>query len=256
MTIRKWKFSYCSTPTFTTSTPKQPQLIFVRVCAELRTQLFAKKHASAFTLLAAYAATERFPDYEVPDEVLADLRARVLTYVETLEGYAARSHSSSVQHLLTTNAELKSARHQCFVSLCPLSVSQISRRSYIHTAPREASTTTQNSLQLGLQQASTASDTAGDAAEERARASAQRGIGDSDQLEQQAQETRRQVTKGTQDHFGATRAAALRSEKQKRMHAGANSPAPTSTQPPLDDEPLSEHAQQPATKNRNKLKTL
>ena len=94
--------------------------------AELRTKLFAKKHASDFTLLAAYAATERFPDYDVSDEVLADLRARVLTYVETLEGYAATSDSSSVQHLLTTNAELKSARQQCFVSLFPLSVSHIS----------------------------------------------------------------------------------------------------------------------------------
>ena len=183
--------------------------------AELRTKLFAKKHASDFTLLAAYAATERFPDYDVSDEVLADLRARVLTYVETLEGYAATSDSSSVQHLLTTNAELKSARQQCFVSLFPLSVSQISGRSYMHTAPREASTTTPNSLQLGLQQAPPASGTATDAAEKRARASAQRGIGDPDQLEQQAQETRRQLTKGTQDHFGATRAAALRSEGRK-----------------------------------------
>ena len=97
--------------------------------ADIHTHTFPKEHASDFTLLAAYAATERFPNYEVPDEILADLRARTLTYVETLERYGASSDSSSVEQLLMKNDELRNARQECFASLVPVPSSKQTGKS-------------------------------------------------------------------------------------------------------------------------------
>ena len=52
---------------------------YLRSCfptADIHNHTFPKEHASDFTLLAALAATARFPNYEVPDEILAELFAR------------------------------------------------------------------------------------------------------------------------------------------------------------------------------------
>ena len=75
---------------------------YLRSCfprAEIYRKTFEKKYASDFMLLAAYAAIEAFPSYDLPDAILEDLRTRTLKYVETLERYAATSDSASVENI-------------------------------------------------------------------------------------------------------------------------------------------------------------
>ena len=85
-------------------------------------------------LLAAYAAIEAFPSYDLPDAILEDLRTRTLKYVETLERYAATSDSASVEKHLSENDELQASRRQCFEPLFALLGPKVDRAPTSHTA--------------------------------------------------------------------------------------------------------------------------
>ena len=174
----------------------------LRTCfptAILRDINFPKEQASDFTLLAAYAACLTTPGFKVTDLVLTDLRATVLTYIETLERHAATASTTAVESLLSTQPELENARDNCFSPLLTASHRKRPSDSVAPPPPKKPNVSAEpppNSLtQLPhartTRQSTTASLAATDA-EKRASQAAHRGIGDIDKVTTLRQEAEQQ----------------------------------------------------------------
>ena len=214
-----------------------------------------QEQVSDFSLLATFAADSISEDHGISNDLLTQVRGAVMSYVETLEPLAAKATNASLHELLRNKAELRVVRDACFTAAFKNTPSKaqvpVTKSSDLDipvppstpiSAPPPAAppddppaqtpaveyvpppeSVTASSVDATQQSRSSR---AGDAAQLRSDAAFAHGIGDVATVRKREREALTQTREGTDQLFGATRAAQLR-EQLRRSRAAAKSAPPT-----------------------------